>query len=158
MRLLDIDPDRAYYGYQHILYALQNQAIETLLITDELFRSSNITVRKQYVTLVDQIKTNGGIVIIFSIMNPSGQQLQQISGIAAILRFPLPDLLEYETTHYDDTNHDPNYGYNEEMPLPNIDFPEYNEDDDDDDDNDNDDDDHDNPHRRILEDMHDMGF
>jgi hypothetical protein len=32
-------------------------------------------------------------VYIFSTMHVSGQQLQQVSGVAAILRYPMPDLV-----------------------------------------------------------------
>ena len=38
----------------------------------------------------------GGTVYVFSTMHVSGQQLQQVSGVAAILRYPLPDLDELE--------------------------------------------------------------
>jgi protein pelota len=34
--------------------------------------------------------------LIFSSMHVSGQQLTQLSGIAALLRFPLPDLEDQE--------------------------------------------------------------
>jgi stalled ribosome rescue protein Dom34 len=36
--MLDENPDRAFYGLKHVQLAHANQAIETLLITDELFR------------------------------------------------------------------------------------------------------------------------
>lgn len=38
----------------------------------------------------------GGQVCIFSAMHASGEQLNQLTGIAAILRFPLPDLEDQE--------------------------------------------------------------
>jgi len=34
--------------------------------------------------------------LIFSSMHVSGEQLKQLSGIAALLRFPLPDLEDME--------------------------------------------------------------
>eukprot|EP00983_Pelagomonas_calceolata_P086325 1156736-Pelagomonas_calceolata.AAC.2 len=34
--------------------------------------------------------------LIFSSMHVSGEQLKQLSGIAALLRFPLPDLEDQE--------------------------------------------------------------
>ena len=36
--MLDAQPDRAFYGLKHVLLANANNAIEVLLITDELFR------------------------------------------------------------------------------------------------------------------------
>lgn len=38
----------------------------------------------------------GGEVHIFSGMHASGEQLNQLTGIAAVLRFPLPDLEDAE--------------------------------------------------------------
>ena len=96
MRMLDTDEYRAYYGYAHVRMALEQNAIDSLLVTDELFRSSNVKTRRQYVDLVEQTRENGGTVYIFSSMHVSGQQLQQVSGVAAILRYPLPDLDELE--------------------------------------------------------------
>jgi protein pelota len=61
-----------------------------------LFRNSNVSTRKKYVTLVESVREHGGKVYIFSSMHVSGQQLQQVSGVAAILRYPLPDLEELE--------------------------------------------------------------
>lgn len=38
MALLASDPDRAYYGIKHVERANDSQAIETLLVSDTLFR------------------------------------------------------------------------------------------------------------------------
>jgi protein pelota len=96
MRMMDVDPDRAYYGFAHVQKAQEQQAVDSLLVTDELFRSSNVTTRRQYVDLVESVRANGGKVYVFSTMHISGQQLHQVSGVAAILRYPLPDLDELE--------------------------------------------------------------
>lgn len=96
MRMIDTHPDKAYYGFLHVSKANEQLAIESLLVTDELFRNSNIATRRQYVELVESVKENGGNVYIFSSMHVSGKQLQQVSGVAAILRYPLPDLDELE--------------------------------------------------------------
>ncbi|BFZ18717.1 hypothetical protein BsWGS_21756 [Bradybaena similaris] len=89
--MLQTDPDRAYYGMGHCEKAAAQQAIEVLLISDELFRAQNVAQRKRYVSLVDSVKENGGDVKIFSSLHVSGEQLGQLSGVAAILRFPMPD-------------------------------------------------------------------
>ena len=96
MRLLDTNPDKAYYGYLHVTKANEEQAIDSLLVSDGLFRSEDIKERKKYVALVESVRDNGGRVYLFSTMHVSGQQLQQVSGVAAILRYPLPDLDELE--------------------------------------------------------------
>lgn len=93
---MDTDPDKAYYGYDHVARAHEQLAIDSLLVTDELFRASDVPTRKKYVKLVESVRENGGNVHVFSSMHVSGQQLQQVSGVAAILRYPLPDLDELE--------------------------------------------------------------
>lgn len=94
--MLSNDPERACYGPKHVEVAHERMAIQTLLITDELFRSADIATRKMYVNLVDSVKATGGTVHVFSSMHVSGEQLAQLTGIAAILRFPLPDLDDIE--------------------------------------------------------------
>jgi protein pelota len=117
MRLMDTDADRAYYGYDHVAKADEQLAIDSLLVTDELFRASDVATRKRYVGLVESVRANGGQVYVFSSMHVSGQQLQQVSGIAAILRYPLPDLDQLEemaasadyqqrAAEYDDRSYD----------------------------------------------------
>jgi protein pelota len=90
--MIDTDPQRAFYGYLHVSKADEQLAVESLLVTDELFRNSNVKERRKYVALVESVREHGGQVFVFSSMHISGQQLQQVSGVAAILRYPLPDL------------------------------------------------------------------
>ncbi|CAO3616596.1 unnamed protein product [Mucor hiemalis] len=94
--MMNNDPDRAFYGYEHVKKANDQGAIGTLLVTDELFRSADIATRKKYVSLVEEVRAQNGNVYVFSSMHPSGEQLNQLTGVAAILTFPLPDIEEFE--------------------------------------------------------------
>ncbi|KAF4369332.1 hypothetical protein F8388_019557 [Cannabis sativa] len=94
--MLSNDSARACYGPKHVEVAHERMAVQTLLITDELFRNADLVARRRYVNLVESVKDSGGNVHIFSSLHVSGEQLAQISGIAAILRFPLPDLEDLE--------------------------------------------------------------
>ncbi|KAL8110909.1 protein PELOTA 1-like [Apium graveolens] len=94
--MLSNDAYRACYGPKHVEVAHERMAVQTLLITDELFRNSDVGTRRKYVDLVDSVKHSGGTAHIFSAMHASGEQLAQITGIAAILRFPMPDLDDIE--------------------------------------------------------------
>lgn len=96
MRMIDTDPEKAYYGYNHVQKANEELAIDTLMVTDDLFRSSDIATRKKYVQLVESVRENGGTVYVFSALHVTGIQLNQLSGVAAILRYPLPDLDQLE--------------------------------------------------------------
>ncbi|CAN1246620.1 Protein PELOTA 1 [Linum grandiflorum] len=91
------DSDRACYGPKHVEVANERLAVQDLLITDDLFsRNADIPTRQKYVDMVKSVKSNGGKAHIFSTMHSSGEQLAQLTGIAAILRFPLPDLDDIE--------------------------------------------------------------
>ena len=95
-QLLNSEASRAFYGVKHVEKANELQAIETLMISDTLFRSKNIKERKRYVALVDSVRENGGDVRMFSSLHVTGEQLDQLSGVAAILRFPVPEIEEEE--------------------------------------------------------------
>ncbi|OAY43875.1 protein PELOTA 1 [Manihot esculenta] len=94
--MLSNDPARACYGPKHVEVAHERMAVQTLLITDDLFRNADIPTRQKYINLVNSVKGSGGTAHIFSSMHVSGEQLAQLTGIAAILRFPLPDLEDIE--------------------------------------------------------------
>jgi protein pelota len=71
---------------------------------------------------VEQVRESGGKVFIFSRMHVSGQQLKQVSGVAAILRYPLPDVEEEAEADFsgdddsdDDTVDDPDARIREDM-------------------------------------------
>lgn len=49
-------------------------------------------------TLVEEVQKGGGTCVIFSGAHVAGEQLTQLTGVAAILRFPLPDLEDQELT------------------------------------------------------------
>ncbi|XLR56875.1 hypothetical protein HN51_011170 [Arachis hypogaea] len=86
------DSDRACYGLKIVESAQEMEAIETLLISDELYRSDEVAIRKRYGCLVKVVKDSGGDALVYSSMHVLVEQLQQLTGIAAILRFPLPVL------------------------------------------------------------------
>eukprot|EP00730_Choanoeca_flexa_P015290 TRINITY_DN6989_c0_g1_i1.p1 TRINITY_DN6989_c0_g1~~TRINITY_DN6989_c0_g1_i1.p1 ORF type:complete len:409 (+),score=83.49 TRINITY_DN6989_c0_g1_i1:47-1273(+) len=114
-KMLAQDEERAAYGPIHVQKALDAAAIDTLLLSDGLLRAKSVAERKRWVGLVEEVKDNAGTVFIFSSLHVSGQQLDKLSGtwvwhrplrstiklssdtcivvgVAAILRFPLPDL------------------------------------------------------------------
>ncbi|PPQ99042.1 hypothetical protein CVT24_003602 [Panaeolus cyanescens] len=88
-KMLGSDEMRAWYGPEHVCLAADRGAIGTLLISDDLFRSSDPQTRKKYVAVVEAVQQKGAEVVIFSSMHESGQQLNQLTGIAALLTFPL---------------------------------------------------------------------
>lgn len=94
--MLGADPARAFYGPGHVLAAAELGAIQTLLISDNLFRAATVAKRAKYSALVEGVRGAGGEALVFSSMHVSGEQLNLLSGIAALLRFPLPELEDME--------------------------------------------------------------
>jgi len=88
-KMLGTDELRAWYGPEHVELAADRGAIGTLLISDELFRANDPKQRKRFVAMVEAVRGKGGEVLIFSSMHESGEQLNQLTGIAALLTFPL---------------------------------------------------------------------
>ncbi|KAL1293157.1 hypothetical protein HN51_053783 [Arachis hypogaea] len=88
--MVSSDSDRACYGLKSVENAQEMGAIETLLISDELYRNDEVATRKRYDCLVKAVKNSGGDALVYSSMHVLAEQLQQLTGVAAILRFPLP--------------------------------------------------------------------
>ncbi|QQP49877.1 Protein pelota -like protein, partial [Caligus rogercresseyi] len=101
-KTLQNDSARAFYGVKHVFLANEAHAIETLLISDKLFRSTDVRDRKKYVRLVDEVREYGGEVRLFSSLHVSGEQLEQLTGLCALLRFPMPELEEEDTSGEED--------------------------------------------------------
>jgi protein pelota len=88
---LSSDPDRACYGYSSVVTADAMIAVDSLLVTDKLFKAADVIQRRMYVDLVDSVRLHGGTVHILSSMHVSGEQLDKFTGVAATLRFPCPE-------------------------------------------------------------------
>lgn len=96
MTMLGNDSARAFYGPGHVRAAHELGAIQTLLVSDSLFRTSDPMVRRRYAALVQEVEDGGGKAFVFSGAHSSGEQLNHLTGIAAVLRFPLPELEDQE--------------------------------------------------------------
>jgi protein pelota len=89
-------PERAFYGPAHVFAAHELGAIDTLLIADGLFRCADAAARRRWVLLTEEVEAGGGAARVFSSAHESGRQLGELTGVAATLRFPLPDLVDAE--------------------------------------------------------------
>eukprot|EP00932_Pfiesteria_piscicida_P018690 SRR837773.5542.p3 GENE.SRR837773.5542~~SRR837773.5542.p3 ORF type:complete len:120 (-),score=47.09 SRR837773.5542:80-439(-) len=86
------EPDRVCYGPKQCKEAIEKGAVATLMVADSLFRNVNVATRRHYVEMTESVRESGAVVFVFSSQHVSGQQLAQLSGIAGVLRFPLPEL------------------------------------------------------------------
>lgn len=101
MNLLFKDDGKAAYGPDEVEQAVEKGAVGRgggiLLISDSLFRSQDVGVRRKWVSIVDKVReTEGGEVRVLSSTHESGKQLEGLGGIAAMLTFPLEYLDEDE--------------------------------------------------------------
>ena len=94
--MMNTNPDRACYTPQYVFAAQSQGAIDKLLVSDALFRTQDVQTRRFYISLVETVKACAGHVIVFSSHHVTGEQLTRMSGIAAILRHPMPELDELE--------------------------------------------------------------
>ena len=93
---MNIDDNKVAYGMKSVVFAFENKAIKYLLISDSLFRTIDLKKRRDYNSLVQKIQKNSQ-VCIFSSLHTSGEQLNALTGIAAILHFALEtDFVEEE--------------------------------------------------------------
>ena len=93
------DDGKAWYGPREVERAVEKGAVGrgggVLLISNSLFRSTNVAERKRWVALVDRVKDmEGGEVRVLSSMHESGKRLEGLGNVAAILTYPLEDLDE----------------------------------------------------------------
>lgn len=110
--MMRADDMRAWYGPKESQRAIEMGAVGkgggVLLVSNGLFRSQDLKTRKRYVRLVDEVKEQGGEVRVLSSMHESGQRLENLSGVAVILTYPVEDLDEDVTDEIEDLTIDDN--------------------------------------------------
>jgi protein pelota len=75
------------YGIEEVEAAAAAGAVDALLLTDGRLRAKSLGDRKRHVALVELVQSMGGSVHVFSTMHGSGDRLEQLCGVAAILRY-----------------------------------------------------------------------
>lgn len=107
-KTLSLDPHKAAYSLIDVEISAAQKAVESLIISDSLLKTKRLANRRRIVDVVQSVRSNGGLVKVVSTLHLAGERLQQLSGIAAILRFPVYDLQEHESVseeeHSDEEN------------------------------------------------------
>ena len=83
------DNGLAAYGDDEVKKAVQFGAVETLLMTDKKLREGTAEQRRKMDLLIRDVEKMRAEFHIVSTDHPAGNQLQNLSGIAAILRFKM---------------------------------------------------------------------
>lgn len=99
---------RTSYGVVPVAYAVDQGAVGrgggVLFINNALFRAQDVFIRKRYVDIVNKVKEAGGQVQLLSSDHESGQRLDLLGGIAALLTYPLE--MDYEKDYLDEAGND----------------------------------------------------
>ncbi|MHA1821549.1 MAG: mRNA surveillance protein pelota [Promethearchaeota archaeon] len=77
------------YGLEETLKAAEMGAIEILMVTDIVMREIRKNKEQDIEKLFNLVESARGQIKIFSTLHPAGEQLQNYTGIAAILRYKI---------------------------------------------------------------------
>ncbi len=81
------------YGFEAIENATNYGAVEKLLVADSRLRETTDEERRALEKLMKKVEEAKGEVMVLSTENEAGTKLLSLGGVAALLRFPLPQKL-----------------------------------------------------------------
>jgi protein pelota len=90
------DMDRVIFGLKSVNEATEKDAIDTLIVTDNLLRKVSPLIRQQITATMKSVKSKGGQVVKMSSQHLTGEKIDSFGGITAILRYAIPELSELE--------------------------------------------------------------
>jgi len=85
----NMDSSRVTFGPSQVHRAATEGAIRHLLLADSCLRSSDVSQRRFYASIVKETDENGGLVTIFGGGTVLAKDLEFLAGIAAILNWPV---------------------------------------------------------------------
>ncbi|HVP16921.1 MAG TPA: mRNA surveillance protein pelota [candidate division Zixibacteria bacterium] len=77
------------YGFEEVKRAAGLGAVEKVVLTDKMLRESDDEKRLLIEEIMETAEQKGGTITVVSTEHEAGTQLSGLSGIAALLRFPL---------------------------------------------------------------------
>lgn len=90
--MMSRDPDCRVYEPTQVKCAAESGAISKLLVIDKLVRTGDVGLPKKYVAFLGSTGKAGCEGARFSSQPVKAERLDSMTGVAAILRFPLLDL------------------------------------------------------------------
>ncbi|KAH7826810.1 putative protein pelota [Monocercomonoides exilis] len=96
MRLIAVDTKKVSYGLEHVRKCVAVGAVKDLLVSEALLRQVEGEKRAVLMRMMRDVGNKGGKVHLFSDMNAAGEQLNQLGGVAAILRYEMEEDEEEE--------------------------------------------------------------
>lgn len=86
-RMLAEDAERAQYGWRHVRAAVSAGAVDRLFVSDSLLRAPDPRVRRDVQRLLSDARAAGATAATLSSLHVSGEALQGLGGIAAVLHY-----------------------------------------------------------------------
>ena len=84
------DDSLVTFGFDAVEIAIQSGAVDTLLVADVMLRIQDVEQRRHIEEVMKMVEQFKGSVVIISTLHNMGKQFQALGGIAALLRFKLP--------------------------------------------------------------------
>ncbi|OHT04076.1 eRF1 domain 3 family protein [Tritrichomonas foetus] len=98
LKTLNKGDDTTALGEDNVIKCAQDGAVKELYVTDRFIHMLPLEKRQKFLELKDELENADTKVVIFYTRHQSGEQLQQLGGIAAILRYPV----KMEEPEFDD--------------------------------------------------------
>ena len=92
--ILGTQMDKAFFGLKSFEIALQKNAIDTLILTDNFLRKISPTTRKKLSMNIKNLKSNGVKVFKMSSKHVTGEKVDSFGGIIGILTYVVPEISE----------------------------------------------------------------
>lgn len=89
MKIMANDQTMICLGADDVLDAARSGAVKTLLVTDNYIRGLEINERIDFLNLKTNLEAQQTEVVVFSTKHSSGLQLNELGGIAAILKYSI---------------------------------------------------------------------
>lgn len=83
------DAGRTAFGPRHVRAAAEMGAVALLMLADEKHRCTDVAQRRDVDALVAMCEEAGGRVVVFARGTPPSEELERMSGVAAVLHFPV---------------------------------------------------------------------
>lgn len=90
LKYVAIDENRVCFGVYDTEKYAKIGAIEKLYVLDKLLKSEDEELRKRTEEIIREAEKHRAYVKIFSSISEAGGYLEQLGGVAAILRYPIP--------------------------------------------------------------------
>jgi protein pelota len=92
--ILGTEMDKAFFGLKSFEIAYSNNAINTVILTDNFLRKISPTTRKKLSLNLKNLKNKGIQVFKFSSQHVTGEKVDAFGGIIGILNYVVPEISE----------------------------------------------------------------